>query len=109
MTSGIILFYWVRDYFCRRNLPTQKDFIPNLLESLRDQKLLKENSVELLSQISFLNAKQLVRIKIENQAEYFLITGFFGSPIFQVWDKDDVPNWVREKLNEANKPKESQI
>jgi protein involved in ribonucleotide reduction len=92
----------VQEYIRKNNQPKQEDFVPNLLDSLRRHKLLKENPVEVLDQVGIEGAKKLVRVKIETQTEYFLITDFFGFSIEKTWDGENVPEEVRNYLNNYN-------
>lgn len=100
--SGIILFFWVQEYIRKNNQPRQEDFVPNLLDSLRRHKLLKENPVEVLDQVGLENGRKLVRVKIETQTEYFLITDFFGFNIEKTWDIKNVPEVVKNFLDNYN-------
>jgi hypothetical protein len=43
-----------------------------------------------------------VRVKIETQTEYFLITDFFGFSIEKTWDIKNVPEVVKNFLDNYN-------
>ncbi|MDI6778507.1 MAG: hypothetical protein QMD77_04980 [Patescibacteria group bacterium] len=70
-------------------MPKPEDFIPNLLNSLRNHNLIEEPKVEILERKPLENGNHLVKIRIDNTNTFFVITNFDAKDIFGIFNEEE--------------------